>query len=214
MQAIIMCLRVCHEISQTHYSLVLGSFKRKAYSFSLRKCNVALTCSAANIPPTKVTFLAMFCRFVRKPFEVSKLLQWTAFKSGQGLSKIGPQLGPISSFGDRKHEKIANNWIFHLQTISLCCDVSPIKNFQRQCCKCICLEIKNVDKCSNVMHIDAFYNDFSALKLTSNALFQTGVSPKRLHLCACLIYRCKLGNGIIRYKSNRVYFWFTFTCWF
>jgi len=93
---------------------------------------------------TEITFYAMFCRFVRKTLEKSKLLQWTAIgkvvKSFLTTPKLThPHLGVENLINSRK------NCILHYQMIELCCEVFPINNSKRRHCCCVCLE----DKCEH-----------------------------------------------------------------
>jgi len=72
-----------------------------------------------------------FLLYVVNVFDIdSKLLQWTPIrKVGMNFPTTHnqPQLDPFPSFGGRKRERMAHNYIFHLQSLQFCGKISRIK---------------------------------------------------------------------------------------
>jgi len=113
----------------------------KVNSSSLRSCKTfrgviwpwRIYLSPKYVSPIKIAYFRyIFCRFVRKPFEIPKSLQWTAIKKVcMGFPAI-PQCAPMFTHPltwGWKHERIAKICNFYTAMIALCCDVHfPHKN--------------------------------------------------------------------------------------
>jgi len=89
----------------------------------------------------KSCIFSMCCRYVRKPFEISKYRQWTAVsKVNMGFpmtlksAKIcHPKLDPLPLiWGSKALKEFAKNLIFQFYMIKLYCEVSRNNNFPRQ----------------------------------------------------------------------------------
>ena len=145
----------------------------KVNSSSLRRCKKFRRVMwpwpiylAPKWPPTKIAFFSLCLvdlwengRRYRNDFNGQLLGKWVwAFQRHQNQP---PNLTPSPHLGGRKHEKNAKNGFYHFQMIKLCCEVFPIKNFQRQSCLHICLEDIS-KKLSKSVHNYTFYTDFSA----------------------------------------------------